>query len=135
MLDAAPKVLDGNWDVNLEEDDDYKNYFVNAMLDAAPKVLDGNWDVKLEALFLTFATSDKCYSYDIVLDLLLLIGKTLSRQQWLPKDIQKQLSRGISEALTQLEPQMPETFYLEVPRRGHVILSSDLIANIHSGLH
>ncbi|KAJ8616830.1 hypothetical protein MRB53_036202 [Persea americana] len=77
----------------------------------------GNWDVKLEALFLAFATSDKCYSYDIVLDLLLLIGKTLSRQQWLPKDIQKQLSRGISEALTQLEPQMPETFYLEVPRR------------------
>ncbi|RWR96056.1 serine/threonine-protein kinase/endoribonuclease IRE1a isoform X1 [Cinnamomum micranthum f. kanehirae] len=72
----------------VEHKDDNKNNFVNAMIDAAPKVLDGNWDIKLEALFLTFATSDKCYSYDSVLDLLLLIGNTLSRQQWLPKDIQ-----------------------------------------------
>ncbi|RWR94402.1 serine/threonine-protein kinase/endoribonuclease IRE1a [Cinnamomum micranthum f. kanehirae] len=72
----------------LEHDDSMRNYVVNAIMDAAPKVLTGNWDVKMEAGFLTYASHHKYYSYDSVLDLLLLIGNTLSYQPRLPKDIQ-----------------------------------------------
>eukprot|EP00268_Persea_americana_P016089 TRINITY_DN17628_c0_g1_i8.p1 TRINITY_DN17628_c0_g1~~TRINITY_DN17628_c0_g1_i8.p1 ORF type:complete len:122 (+),score=16.33 TRINITY_DN17628_c0_g1_i8:276-641(+) len=61
---------------------------VNAMMNAAPVVFGGSWDVKMEAWFITFATYHKNYSYDCVLDLLLLIRNTLRHEQSFPKDIQ-----------------------------------------------
>lgn len=82
----------------LEHDDIKRNYVANAIMDAAPKVLTENWDVKMEAGFLTYASHHKYYSYDSVLDLLLLIGNTLSHQPRLPKDIQVSVSISVCYA-------------------------------------
>lgn len=68
---------------------------VNAMMNAAPVVFGGSWDVKMEAWFITFATYHKNYSYDCVLDLLLLIRNTLRHEQPFPKDIQVSILRSM----------------------------------------
>lgn len=72
----------------LVHDESNMNDVFNAMMDAAPKVLGGDWDVKMEALLLTYFTCQACFRYDNLLHLLLFIGNTLSPQQLLPKDIQ-----------------------------------------------